>query len=422
MNLLSRDELRNLAEHDGGPCVSIYMPTHRKGKESLREDPIRLKNQLAEVEEQLLTAGLRQPDVKKLLQSAHNLLGERPFWEHQSDGLALFISPDLFVTYSLPLPFEELAITTDHHFHLKPLLPLFAGDGRFYLLALTQNSIRLLQGTRYSIDAVDVGDMPQSLAEALADEDPEKQLQMHSSTTPSVGGTGSTLPGGASTAPGHGGKGGTLRQAMFHGHGDELQNKDVILRYFRQIDTGVRELLKDEGTPLLLAGVDYLFPIYQEANKYPHLVEKGVPGSPEELRAEELHEAAWALIEPYFRQEQQEAAATYHELLHNGRAANDIKTIIPAAYYGAVDALFVNLDHQQWGTFDPDSNTIQLHDEPNRESEDLIDTAAVHTFLNNGSVYALPAEEMPDNAHMAATFRYEPTAVAAVNGQQNEGE
>jgi hypothetical protein len=36
-------------------------------------------------------------------------------------------------------------------FHLKPLLPLLTGDGRFYILALSQNQVRLLQGTRYSV-------------------------------------------------------------------------------------------------------------------------------------------------------------------------------------------------------------------------------------------------------------------------------
>jgi hypothetical protein len=43
-------------------------------------------------------------------------------------------------------------VVTDR-FHIKPLLPLLSGDGRFYVLALSQSEVRLLQGTRYSVSA-----------------------------------------------------------------------------------------------------------------------------------------------------------------------------------------------------------------------------------------------------------------------------
>jgi len=42
-------------------------------------------------------------------------------------------------------------VVVSDRFHLKPLLPLLTGDGRFYILALSQNQVRLLQGTRYSV-------------------------------------------------------------------------------------------------------------------------------------------------------------------------------------------------------------------------------------------------------------------------------
>lgn len=36
----------------------------------------------------------------------------------------------------------------DDRFHVTPLLPLLAGDGHFFVLALSQNQIGLLEGTR----------------------------------------------------------------------------------------------------------------------------------------------------------------------------------------------------------------------------------------------------------------------------------
>lgn len=184
--------------------------------------------------------------------------------------------------------------------------------------------------------------------------------------------------------------------------------KDYILRYFHQVDGGLRNLLGDEGAPLVLAGVDYLLPIYKEANSYPHLVDVGIEGNPEELSAEGLHEHAWAIVHPLFLSAQKKAAARYRQLAGAGseQASSDPKEIVPAAYHGRVETFFVAVGLQQWGTFDPATNVIQLHKEAEPGDEDLLDLAAVHTLLNGGTVYAVEPEKVPDDAGLAAVFRY----------------
>ena len=82
-----------------------------------------------------------------MLEPASKLLKELYFWQHQSAGLAIFITSNRVRRYRLPLNFAELMVVTDH-FHISPLLPLFTGDGQFYILALSQNEVRLLLGTR----------------------------------------------------------------------------------------------------------------------------------------------------------------------------------------------------------------------------------------------------------------------------------
>ena len=58
MNLLSGDELKTLMERQEGLCVSIFMPTHRKGTET-QQNQIRYKNLLRKAEEQLIQSELR---------------------------------------------------------------------------------------------------------------------------------------------------------------------------------------------------------------------------------------------------------------------------------------------------------------------------------------------------------------------------
>jgi hypothetical protein len=388
VTILSQSELKTLIEKRDGPCVSIFMPAHRAGAET-QQDPIRLKNLLAETGERLMIGGLRSPEAQELLEPAEKLLHNAFFWQRQSDGLAMFLSPEVFRTYRLPFDFEELVVVTDR-FHIKPLLPLLSGDGRFYVLALSQNEVRLLQGTRYSVSEVGLENVPESLTEALRYNDPEKRLQFH---------TGTRTPGGKGERP-----------AIFHGHGVASTDdpKDYILRYFQQVDEGLRDLLGGEEAPLVLAGVDYLLPIYKEANSYPHLVDEGIEGNPEEISVEELHEHAWGIVHPLFLSAQKEAAARYRQLAGAGseQASSDLKEVVPAAYHGRVEVLFVAVGLQQWGTFDAATNVVQLHQEAEPGDEDLLDFAAVHTLLNGGTVYAVEPEKVPDDTLLAAGLRY----------------
>ena len=181
MNVLTRNNLKLLMEIHRGPCVSVFMPMHRSGPET-QQDLIRFKNLIREAEERLMARGIPAPEAKKLLESGHTLLQGDPFHQHQSDGLAMFLSVEMFRTYLLPFVFKELVIVADR-FHIRPLLPLFSGDGRYYILALSQNKVRLLQGTHYSVNEVSLADVPKNLAETLRDDDSWKELQMHSGTS-----------------------------------------------------------------------------------------------------------------------------------------------------------------------------------------------------------------------------------------------
>lgn len=113
-------------------------------------------------------------------------MDDRPFWQHGSDGLAVFLARDLFRSYRLPIRFDEL-VAVSNRFHTKPLLPLLTGDGRFYVLALSQNDVRLFLCTKYSVSEVNLEGVPRSLEEALRYDEAGRPLQLQAHT---VGGRG----------------------------------------------------------------------------------------------------------------------------------------------------------------------------------------------------------------------------------------
>jgi hypothetical protein len=199
MDIVTREDLKQLVERQEGPCVSIYQPAHRAGPDTrsyAQQDPVRFKNLLREAEQRLRAGGVSTPAAAELLQSSRRLLDDPVFWQYQADGLAVFVAQGAMRTFRVPVGFEELVVVAPS-FHIKPLLPLLTGDGLFYVLALSQNEVRLLAGTRDHMGEVELPGAPRSLAEALRYDDPERQLQFHTGT-----------PGG-----------GDRRAAMFHGQG-----------------------------------------------------------------------------------------------------------------------------------------------------------------------------------------------------------
>src|SRR6266542_3532264 len=146
MDVLKRTDLQQLVETNGKWHVSIYMPTHRAGNDR-QQDPIRLRNLLAQAEKTLLDYGVRRADVQKMMRPAEDLLIDHDFWQHQSEGLAIFISQAATPIYRLPESFEE-EVVVGNSFYVPPLLPLLNGNGNFYILLLGLSQTRRCRASR----------------------------------------------------------------------------------------------------------------------------------------------------------------------------------------------------------------------------------------------------------------------------------
>ncbi len=377
MDLLTKDDLKTLLLKSRPPCVSFYLPTQRGGGEA---DPIRWKNLLGRAEEGLTKYGLRPVRARELLGPARYLLDDAAFWKATSDGLAYFLSPNVVRSYRLPVPFAEEVAVADR-FHVTPLLPLLSGDGRYYVLALSQNQVRLLQGTALGLHEIDPAGLPTSLAQALRFHDRDEPLIFHTHPSLGLGRWGAIFSG--------------------QGVGIDTHKADLLL-YFRQIDRGLHEVLRDEHAPLVLASVEYLWPIYHEANTYAHLLGRGVPGNPDRLGAAELHEKAWAVVKPAFEAAEAQAAALYARLAGTGRTANDPAEVVRAAYAGQLAVLFVAKGRQRPGRFSAAEGTVAVSETAGPGDEDLLNFAAVHTLLHAGQVYLTEPGRVPGGGPLAA--------------------
>jgi Bacterial archaeo-eukaryotic release factor family 7 len=385
MDMLNPTALKSLIAQHGKWCVSIYMPTHPVGRDQ-QQNPIRLKNLLAEAETKLLANGLRRPEAQKLMLPAEELLWNRDFWQHQGEGLAIFLTNDFSQVYRLPVEFEE-QLHTGNGFYIKPLLPSLGRGIKFYVLAISLHNVRLFEGNADTMSEIKLN-FPTSMQEALWTDEPEKYLNMHS--------------GSISMGQGKGGA------AVFHGHDPADEEKTNILRFFQSVNEGLNDLLDEKNIPMILAGVDYLLPIYREASSYQNLLEDAVMGNPEREKVKDLHAKAWKIVQPLFEESQKKAFEKFEQL--NGQksdlAVKDIKTAVKAATVGQVETIFVPLGKQKWGQYDAENHNVIASAEPGPGNEDLFDLAATQTILNSGQVFAVPPEQMPGGGEVAAILRY----------------
>ena len=167
----------------------------------------------------------------------------------------------------------------------------------------------------------------------------------------------------------------------------------------------MHKLLKSELSPLVLAGVEYLFAICREANSCSPLLENGARGNPDDLSACEFHQRAWPIVQPHFTAARKKGAERHRQLCGAEKASNDMRVVGPAWDSGQVGLLFSALDAEVWGIFAPQSNALHVHSEPRPGDEDLLDLAATQTVLHRGTVYAAKREEIPDGGPVAAVFR-----------------
>jgi len=111
-------------------------------------------------------------------------------------------------------------------------------------------------------------------------------------------------------------------------------------------------------------------------------------------------------MKPFFRKALEDDKSLYVEGKGSEKTSNKLEDIVPAAFNGRIDILFIEKDRQEWGVFDPERNRVIMDGEGDNKKEDLLDFAAAHTILNRGCIHSVSREEMPDEKAMAAVYRY----------------
>jgi hypothetical protein len=360
-------EFERLTEIRAEQCVSIYLPTHAVTSEAA-EDRIAYKNLVKESATQMRDGEVDKRTAAAIVEELESLSDDDDLWQHLSDTLAVFATPDSLRTFRLHVPLHQQAQVSDR-FHLKPLLAAMSASSGYYILALALGSVKLIEVTANKALVVKVANLPKDISHAVKRNLPKD-------------------PAPAGRIQG--------------GEGDKV----LLRQYCRIIDRAIRPVINRRGQPLVLACVDHVGHVFEGISAYPHIGGEFISGNPEHMSPDQLRAAADPIVAQLMSAPVQEANERFLQLQGTGKASADIEVLGPAAISGLIDTLIVQLGAPVYGTMDSATGTIKAADGPSADSYDVLDKIASMTIKFGGTVFAVEQDDMPVDTPAAGVLRY----------------
>jgi hypothetical protein len=383
------EEFKALAQIKGETCVSLYMPTSPLGT-SAKFNRTAFKDLAKEALSQMKEAGIDKNKIAVFEQQFDHLAGAEhdvqdedkirklqrakpdpieSFWHYQANGLAVLTTMSLTRIFRLPNPLKPLAEVADR-FHLTPLIRAMTSPHDIFVLALAEESVRLVHAfANFPPERVQVPNLPKNAEEAT-------------------------------------------RRPSFHVRAPRrrLQNlegeKVLLQKYVRQVEHTIYNVLSQQNAPLVLAAAEPMASMFRSLNTYPRLADETIEGNPEQRTDAELEDAAIPILDRLYSRELKAVIALYDQLKPR-RATTDVSYAAHAATAGAVDQLLVDLDAVIPGLVSDLDGTVTYAASDDAETYSVVDEVARRALSTGARVLGARKEELPERAPLTAILRYE---------------
>jgi hypothetical protein len=382
-------EFKALAQVKGETCVSLYLPTSPLGdnaklnrtafKDIAKEALSQLKEAGADKKKIAVFEGqfehLAGPEhdvqdedkIRKLQRAKPNPI--ESFWHCQGNGLAVLATVGKMRMFRLPDRPKQLAEVADR-FHLTPLIRAMTSPHDVFVLALAEESVRLVHAfVNFPPERLQVPDLPSNAEEAT-------------------------------------------RRPSFHVRAprrrlQNLEGEKVLLhQYVRKVEHAISSVLAGRNAPLVLAAEEPLASMFRSVNTHPRLADEMIEGNPGLTTDAELEDAAIPILDRLYSRELKAVIALYDELKPR-RATTDVSYAAHAATAGAVEQLLVDLDAVIPGLVSDIDGSVTYSASDDAETYSVVDEVARRALYTGARVMGARKEELPDRAPLTAILRYQ---------------
>ena len=176
-------------------------------------------------------------------------------------------------------------------------------------------------------------------------------------------------------------------------------------RFFRVVDRAVLEAhTKASELPLILAALPEYHSVFRAVSHNPWLLEDGIQKHPSAMRADELRDAAWRLMEPRYHKRLQAAARRLSR--GTGARARDRRSHACARVRNRRSCRDAAGRGGPAHTGHVDGRMPRFADRDDPAAGDILDDLAERVLKTGGQVIAAPRASMPTDKGLAAVFRY----------------
>jgi hypothetical protein len=361
---MNRQDVEQLQQMSGYPALTITLPTHRTAPDN-QQDPIRLRNLVAQATERLL-GEFSKREVAPLLDRLH-ALAEGVNYRHTLDGMVLFASQDFGARYELPFTLPERVVVGET-FLTRDLVFALNRTQRYWVLVLSEQPSRLYEGTRDALVEVHAGGFPMT----------------HEG------------PGGETSLPG--GFGVNISAIRDERH----------RQFFRAVDEALKPFLAHDPLPLVVVGVDRLLAFFDEVTTHKAAELARVLGSHDKASPAELVKLVWPPVEAALAEQRQKYLVDLDRAIGERKVASTLGEVWRMAHEGRGRLLLVEEEYHTSGKLDETGIHLSVVDDPTAPGviDDAVDEV-IETVLNKQwRVVFTPNGALEQHQRIALVLRY----------------
>ncbi|MCU4481956.1 AOC03_06830 family ribosome hibernation factor [Acinetobacter ursingii] len=366
--------LQSLQNIRANPAVSIFVPTHRTFPDN-QQDHIALKNQLKQLEEQLLKT-YDKVFVAQFLKRIHEKTDElNP--NYYLDTLAIFATADQVEVICLPFK-TQARIMIDTQFVLRDFIRELSYALDYYIVVVTREMGRLIQASNNRV----------------IHEFSELDLEL----TP-------LLPHGAFPV-----KNETLYSLTAAERSAAAQEDRYLKEFLNRVDKNVQVIHAQKPLPIVLVADRRNISFYETICDHPNQIIIKVDNVTQLENSEPRHivDSVQNALKDYQNKIHQNHANQLDQVYGSERVVTDLQHIYQAALQGNIDTLYVQQGYSVNGFIDENEQRIEFSAAPEDDStptdviHHIIDAAQTH----GGHIVFLPEAYLSGKTPVTLLSRY----------------